>query len=294
MGSRLGLAILKLWGRKPLWLLHAEATLLAFILRYVVGYRRKVIGDNLQRVFKTKSHTTAAYRNLCDIMVESLKLFTISEEEVKRRTSFKNLEYMHKLYDEGKNVIFVGTHMANWEIFSLAMPLALKHNGASVYKKLNNEVFDEGMKKSREAMGMSLLEMAESREWMNENTGEGKEPVSVIMIFDQKPVNPNKAWWTNFFNVETAWYVGLETFAKRYDAEVVFIPVRRKQRGHYEMEFIPVTDGGIGDAPRGEVLSKCIGLLEKEIEAAPGDWLWSHKRWKHSRPDSCELHPRHN
>ena len=39
-----------------------------------------------------------------------------------------NLEYMHKLYDEGKNVIFVGTHMANWEIFSLAMPLSLKHN----------------------------------------------------------------------------------------------------------------------------------------------------------------------
>lgn len=292
MGARLGLVILKLWGRLPLWVLHVEATLLAFVMRRIVGYRRRVISENLQRVFKTKSHVSAAYRNLCDVMVESLKLFSISEAEVRRRTSFVGLDHMHKLYDKGKNVIFVGTHMANWEIFSLAMPLSLKHNCASVYKKLNNPVFDAGVKASREAMGMSLLEMAESKSWMAENTGEGKEPVSVIMIFDQKPVNPNKAWWTPFLGVETAWYVGLETFAKRYDAEVVFIPVRRKSRGHYEMEFVPVTDGGIGDAPRGEVLGQCIGLLEKEIEAAPGDWLWSHKRWKHSRPEGCELHPR--
>ena len=128
------------------------------------------------------------------------------------------------------------------------MPLSLKHNCASIYKKLNNPVFDAGVKASREAMGMSLLEMAESKRWMDENTAKGKEPISVIMIFDQKPVNPNKAWWTLFLGVETAWYVGLKLLQSIRCRSGLY--VRRRSRGHYEMEFIPVTDGGIGAAPR--------------------------------------------
>ena len=73
-----------------------------------------------------------------------------------------------------------------------------------------------------------------------------------------------------FLGVETAWYVGLETFAKRYDAEVVYT-CKKKVAWSCQDEFIPVTDGG-RCCSRGEVY-KCIGLLEKEIESAPGDWL---------------------
>ena len=40
------------------------------------------------------------------------------------------------------------------------------------------------------------------------------------------------------------------------------------------------------------MLDKCIGILEDEIVQAPHDWLWTHRRWKNTRPKGVELHDR--
>jgi KDO2-lipid IV(A) lauroyltransferase len=37
---------------------------------------------------------------------------------------------------------------------------------------------------------------------------------------------------------------------------------------------------------------RCLGELEEEVIQAPSDWLWSHKRWKHKRPDGVEVQQR--
>jgi len=33
----------------------------------------------------------------------------------------------------------------------------------------------------------------------------------------------------------------------------------------------------------GEITQQHFALLEKNILNKPGDWLWSHRRWKHKR-----------
>ena len=61
-----------------------------------------------------------------------------------------------------------------------------------------------------------------------------------------------------------------------------FIAMRRIDRGHYEMEFVPLAAGD-ESLPPGALTERYAQLVERQIRAAPPDWPWSHKRWKLKR-----------
>jgi KDO2-lipid IV(A) lauroyltransferase len=269
---------------QPFLLLHIESSVLAFLMNSFIGYRKVVIIDNLNRVGANTSNVSGVYRNLCDIAFESLKLFSISESALQSRVEYINIDILDKLYDEGRNVVLAGGHVANWEIFSLAMPLELKHKPIAIYKKLNNEVFDAALKSSRGRTGMEIIEMSE-------NVSGVAEPFLCSFIFDQSPRSAKHAKWTTFLGQETAVYPGLEKFASRYNAAVVYASITRTGRGRYAMEF-NLVEQDVMNTHRGEVLDKCLGLLESDIQKNPGDWLWTHRRWKHTRPSGVVLHER--
>ena len=45
----------------------------------------------------------------------------------------------------------------------------------------------------------------------------------------------------------------------------------------------------VKDAPYGSVVEKYVRSLEKFINENPDNWLWSHRRWKHSRTESVKV-----
>ena len=45
------------------------------------------------------------------------------------------------------------------------------------------------------------------------------------------------------------------------------------------MSFIPICEDASKTTPEA-ILRKYYDLLEQEINETPGNWLWSHKRWK--------------
>jgi KDO2-lipid IV(A) lauroyltransferase len=116
-------------------------------------------------------------------------------------------------------------------------------------------------------------------------------PWAVVMGFDQSPADPRKAWWTTFLGQETAWYYGLEKYARTYDMAVLYGHIRKPSRGHYVTEYELITDNP-RSLPEGAILEACIARLEADIRANPAQWLWTHKRWKHRRPADLPLHPR--
>ena len=286
--SRIALVLIKLFGRLPWWIIHAKSSVWAFLVGNVIRYRRKVVLSNLE---KTGAQSVSIYRiylNLMDLAFESTKLFTASINDVSNRLIYKNSELIDELFAKGVNVVLVGGHVANWEMFALSMPNRFKHKTSAVYKKLNNKIFDEAFRASRSRAGMEILEMNECREWLARNE---EQPVLCSLIFDQSPRNPNQAYWTNFLGVETPIYPGIEKFAQRMDAAVVYASIERIGRGRYEMTFALIEDD-IKSAKRGEVIEKCCSMLERDIVSHPESWLWTHRRWKHKRPSSIKLHKR--
>ena len=113
----------------------------------------------------------------------------------------------------------------------------------------------------------------------------------VVMGFDQSPADPVKSWWNTFLHQETAWYFGLEKWARMYDLPVIYGHIKKLKRGRYETHYELVTDAP-NALPEGAILQRCIDLLEADIRETPHQWLGSHKRWKHARPESMPLNPR--
>src|SRR6185295_10300996 len=82
----------------PFPVLYGLSDFLFVIFYYLTGYRKKVIIQNIRNSFPdktSKEHDEIVkkfYHHLCDLVVESLKTFTISKEQVNKRMICKNPE----------------------------------------------------------------------------------------------------------------------------------------------------------------------------------------------------------
>ena len=73
--------------------------------------------------------------------------------------------------------------------------------------------------------------------------------------------------------------IGSMGVACKLSHAVVYLQMKRLKRGKYEMTFIPICDDASKTTPEA-ILRRYYDLLEQEINETPGNWLWSHKRWK--------------
>ncbi len=109
-----------------------------------------------------------------------------------------------------------------------------------------------------------------------------------MLINDQSPI-PEKAYWTTFLNQETGVFRGVELIARRINAPVLYMGMHRNEwkRGFYKFYFELITESP-KDVPNNSILERQINFLEKDILKQPDNWLWSHRRWKHSRPKNLQ------
>ena len=92
----------------PLQVLYLISDALYVLVYHIIGYRKKVVMANLAQAFpdKSKEEITAIakkyYHNLTDMMVETIKLLTMSKAQLQKRFRC-DLSVLHKLYAEGKS-----------------------------------------------------------------------------------------------------------------------------------------------------------------------------------------------
>ena len=82
-----------------------------------------------------------------------------------------------------------------------------------------------------------------------------------------------------FMNQETNAMLGSAVLAHKLSHSVMYMKMRRVQRGQYEMTLIPICRDASTMEPE-QIMRKYYDLLEQEINETPANWLWSHKRWK--------------
>jgi KDO2-lipid IV(A) lauroyltransferase len=202
------------------------------------------------------------------------------------------LQLMNRLYDDNRIVILAGGHMASWEMYAVTFSQKIKFDSMALYKKLSDPIIDKEMRISRERLGLKMVEISECKKWMENHMARSENTrLTVGFGFDQSPPKANTSWWTKFLGVDTAVYFGIEKWAKDYNAAVVYGAVKRVGRGRYSVDFRLVKEHVL-DSKKGEVVDRCLGELEREIREAPSDWLWSHKRWKHTKPEGMIIQER--
>jgi Kdo2-lipid IVA lauroyltransferase/acyltransferase len=285
----------------PLWLLLKGLSLLPFsvlyvlsdflyvIIYYVVRYRKKVVVSNLRNAFPEKNDahikqiTKDFYKQFMDVVVETVKLRSLSATEMKRRITFSNQELLDDFVKQGNTVITMGSHSANWEWVLPAGAVQFGFPAFGVYKPLNNPFFEAFMLKTRSRLGAQLIKMKDTlRNFAaNRNT-----PRVVAMLSDQTPIKDEITFWTTFLHQDTPFYEGAEKLANKFGCPVLFLNVERTKRGHYTLTFDVISDGS---KPNQTLTNQpsITELFARKLEAAiirnPADYLWTHRRWKHKR-----------
>lgn len=293
MGSKIlyFLVILPI-SKLPFGILYLLSDFLYLILYRIVGYRTKVVRQNLKNSFPEKSKKeiksieSKFYKHLCDTIFEGFKAFSISNEEGLKRMLFSNPEVINRLHKKGKSVIMVGGHYGNWELIPSSARKHIGHRIFALYTPLSNSFMDERLKESRSRFGMKLIS---TKKIINLVKNQSKELFTIIFLSDQAPRKSQRSYWINFLNQETGVQFGAERFAKSLDAAVVFYNVFKLRRGFYDCRFELIT-ADAKSCPTGFITESHSRMLEKIIQKEPAYWLWSHKRWKHKRPDGEVIH----
>ena len=260
-----------------------QEVLLLFVYR-IFKYRINTVQKNLKNSFpkhslsELKEIEKKFYRNFCDILLENLLIYSISEKELHKRMKLLNPEIFDTLFSEDKGAILIGAHYNNWEWMALSLGVYAKQDVFSVYKPLNNKTINGLMLNARKRFGANIIPMTSFAKTVLEN----KNRATInLMLSDQSPHKSKVDYYCTFLNQDTPVYLGPEKLVNAAKFELLFVEVHRIKRGYYEMKIVPLNNKS--KVEKGSKTLLHVNHLEKIINNQPENWLWSHKRWKHSR-----------
>ncbi|QTE23728.1 lysophospholipid acyltransferase family protein [Polaribacter cellanae] len=276
--------IIWILSRLPMRLLYIKSDVFYFLIYHVIGYRKAVVLENLKMAFPKKSEEELLkirkkfFKHLMDLMMESVKAFSISEKEILKRYKYKNPELVNEFVKQGKSIALVGAHLANWE-WSITLPLVIETEVYGAYTKLNNKYFEKYVRLSREKFGVRGYKTSEMVKGMQRRFSENKKG-AYILLSDQSPQPHKTYYWREFFNIKVPVHTGAEMLSKRFDLVVINYVAKKVKRGYYEIEFQLITDSP-KEFEDYKVIDLYTELTEKNILQQPEFYLWSHKRFKH-------------
>jgi KDO2-lipid IV(A) lauroyltransferase len=268
----------------PFWALRLKSSFMAWFLGSVLTYRKQVVLGNLKRCFPEKDNKTLKsiykkfYLNISDILLESLKGLSLSQKEIENRFKILNPEVLNQFFDKGLSVMCLASHYGNWEWGIQAVNSQIKHQAVSIYKPLHNTYLEKFMHKQRSRLGMKLYPMEQTREAFGLAQ---QEPVAIILAADQSPSDTSKCIIVDFFEERTGFIHGPEAYTSKTKVPVVYFDVQRVKRGYYTLELRVLSEANEKLTP-GEITQRYASTIEGILKKKPEDWLWSHKRWKHT------------
>ena len=269
----------------PIWILYIISDILYLLLYKIVGYRKNVVNTNLLNSFPNKTDRELKeiqnrfYRHFFDVIVESIKTVSASESFIRDKVVFKNIELFDKYHEKNQSIVLAVSHYGNWELGILGISLNAKQKMMGVYKKLNNSFFNDFMNKNRGKFSADLVEMNDTYRHLIHT----KEECKIIgLLADQSPIKDESNYWTTFLNQETSVYLGPEKISKKFNYPVLFCSMKKVKRGYYEV-FIEELCTNPEKTSKGEITSLYLRKMEEKINEKPQYWLWTHRRWKHTK-----------
>jgi KDO2-lipid IV(A) lauroyltransferase len=262
------------------------------LLRYIVRYRLDLVRKNISRSFPHKSAQEQAqivddfYHHFSSVLVEIIYGYRASDEEMRQRVVFENMEMLEELAHRKHGVIAYLGHVCNWEWIAdvgkqFNDPTIVEHN---VYRRLKNPRANRAMLLLRGKRGGECVEKNQLLRKLVQ-LRHADYPFVIGLIADQKPSPRNAHVWTTFLHQDTAFLDGGETLARKFDLGVIYVHIQSPKRGYYRIHFELITDDP-SSMPQDSITLTYARLLEDNICQQPHAWLWTHNRWKWKRENS--------
>lgn len=274
------------YGLAPLPVRRALARVLAVLLSQF-KLRARVVRENLALAYpndpaRRERLFRDAYLHLATLSLEILMLLGPSgwmKRFVLRHGKLKGLENWRAAHESGKGVLFLSSHVGNWEIMAATGAL---HGGMDlmiVTKHLKPEWLHRAIERGRAACGVSGTYEPRT---LKDVLGHLKRGGTVGFVLDQY-TGPPVGFRVPVFGVPVGTSGAIATLARRTGAVVLPVVNYREKDGTHVTDIRRPLDW-----IRDEVASRELGLntaryaqeTERDIYAHPEQWLWIHRRFK--------------
>jgi KDO2-lipid IV(A) lauroyltransferase len=257
----------------------------AFLVYRVLGLRRSVIRENISRSFPELSRAERRAivrdhaRHQGELLAESWYGLEIEADELSERVTIANPELLRASSTPNRPVVLAGAHQANWEWMSLRLSLEFGSGYLAMYKPPNGARVERFLVRLRTRFG-GRLTPAKS---ILKELANFRQAAAIAMLADQAPRSSPERHWTQFLNQDTAFFMGAELLGRALRTQVLFVSMRRLERGRYVIE-LEALNNPAEKVEQGAISERYARALERTIRSNPPDWLWAHRRWKLRRP----------
>lgn len=280
--AHVGVFFLYLLSLLPLSLLFFFARLLYYLLYYIIGYRKKVVRQNLTHSFPEKSPVEIKaiekkfFLYLAELIFEIIKMSSISKAETLKRVKFTGLEQLETHFAAGESILACTGHYGNWELGTLALGLSISAKTMVIFKPIKNKIFETWFDCMRTKYGNVFIAMRQTLRGMATYKN---EPTLLCFASDQSPTREETKYFVDFLHQQTAALLGVEKIAKSTKRPIYYFKVSVVKKGYYHVEVLPMC---LDPANMDEfaITNLHFKFLENIIKEQPQYWLWSHKRWK--------------
>ena len=291
--------LIVLLSRLPLSFLYRVGDFSAWLAGNALHYRSDVVWVNLSRSFPDKKYKELKsvykdfYRHLGELVAEFIWFGGSTFKKLRKQGIVKitNSQVLADMREKAPSVTLLSTHCGNWELMG-GLPGYESADGALfpfserdiyvVYKKLSSEVSDRVFALNRiaplEIVGTECE--VESKNILRFSIANKDRKCLYIYPADQAPYKgAGKHPIGEFMHQPTNAMIGSMGLACKLSHAVVYMGMKRLERGRYEVTFTPICEDASQTTPE-SILRKYYDLLEQELNETPANWLWSHKRWK--------------
>ncbi len=276
-------SLLPIWGRRAL------ASSIGALLS-ISAPRRKVILDNLQRFIpgddadahrRRTQLLRATYRHLAELSFEIMMLFgpkRLLYSWTEKHQKVEGYEIWQRAHAHKKGVIFLSSHVGNWEIMATVGGI-WKTDLMLVTKKLKPDWLHEAIEQGRLANEVkATYEPRTFRDVLSHLKAGG----TVGIVLDQY-AGPPVGVRVPLFGVPVGTHTVVAMLAKRTGVPVVPVINYRLPDGRHLVRVEPEIPWVSHEDPREELAlntARYVEVIERHIRECPEQWLWTHKRFK--------------
>jgi KDO2-lipid IV(A) lauroyltransferase len=241
---------------------------------------KNLIKTNIQRAIpkinssKIKSITKDMWNNYGRTLSEYMFLKGFRNDQFRSNINIAGKEILQKIKLEKTPVIFVSGHFSNFELMAMEIEKS-GVNLSAIYRPLNNIFLNILMERIRKKY-ICKNQIKKGTSGVRELLKLYKKGYSIALMIDQRVSQGIKS---KFFNQEAFTTTIPAQFIKKFNCKVVPISIKRHNGVNFNIKVEKPIEFSKNSST--EKITRELNIwLEKTILKNPGEWIWSHDRWK--------------
>jgi KDO2-lipid IV(A) lauroyltransferase len=241
---------------------------------------KNLIKTNIQRAIpkintsKIKIITKDMWNNYGRTLSEYMFLKDFRNDQFRSNINITGKEILQKIKLEKTPVIFVSGHFSNFELMAMEIEKS-GVNLSAIYRPLNNIFLNILMERIRKKY-ICKNQIKKGTSGVRELLRLYKKGYSIALMIDQRVSQGIKS---KFFNEEAFTTTIPAQFIKKFNCKVVPISIERHNGVNFNIKVEKPIEFSKNSST--EKITRELNIwLEKIILKNPGEWIWSHDRWK--------------